>query len=99
MMDSTTEEKKHGEENHDHGHGGHCRRGRCWRIPFFILGFVLIKSAIVFWLWNALIPDLFHGPTVNFPQAIGLVVLAKVLFGGFRGGHGGRGGPPWRRWH
>lgn len=72
-----------------------CRR---WMIPFFIAAFVLVKSVVVFFLWNALIPDLFQGPILNFPQAIGLVVLAKVLLGfgggprGF-GGHPGFGGP------
>jgi hypothetical protein len=78
--------------------GSRCGKGRhCWRIPFIILGIVLIKSAITLFLWNALVPDLFHGPVINYLQAVGLVVLAKVLFGGHRGHHGHH-GPPWRRW-
>jgi hypothetical protein len=56
-------------------------------------------------LWNALIPTLFHGPLVTFWQAAGLLVLSKILFGGFRGrhGHGWHGrhgrwrGEMWRR--
>jgi hypothetical protein len=71
-----------------------CRR-RCWKIPFFIAAVVLIKSALVMVLWNALIPDLFHGPALDYPQALGLTVLARLLvgFGGPRG-HGG-----WHRRH
>jgi hypothetical protein len=38
-------------------------------------------------LWNWLIPELFHGPILNFWQGIGLLVLFKILFG-----HHGRGG-------
>ncbi len=32
-------------------------------------------------LWNALIPDLFHGPMLSYWQAVGLVVLSRVLVG------------------
>jgi hypothetical protein len=50
---------------------------------------VLLKSAVVMWLWNALIPELFHGPMLTFLQAIGISVLAKLLvgFGHHRGWH------------
>jgi hypothetical protein len=72
-----------------------CRRG-LWKIPFIIAAIVAIKSALVMVLWNALIPDLFHGPTLEYLQAVGLTVLAKLLTG-FGGRFGG--GPPWRRGH
>jgi hypothetical protein len=79
-----------------------CRGRRCWRFfPLIILGIVLVKGALVYLVWNAFIPDLFHAPVLNFGHAIGLVVLAKILFGhgpghGWRHRHG-RFGPPWRR--
>lgn len=78
---------------------GGCPWGRrCWRIPFLILGIVLIKSAVVLGLWNWLVPELFHGPAVNYLQAIGIVVLSKLLFwGGPRHGQGPF-CPPWKRW-
>jgi hypothetical protein len=41
-------------------------------------------------LWNWLIPVLFSGPAITFFQAIGLLILSKILFGGFKGGPGGR---------
>ena len=45
-------------------------------------------------LWNWLIPGIFGLHTITFAQAIGLVALSKILFGGF----GGRGGPGRNRW-
>jgi hypothetical protein len=52
---------------------------------------VMVFSGIVMLLWNALLPDLFHFPVITFWQALGLLILTKLLFGGFRGG-GPRGG-------
>jgi hypothetical protein len=63
-----------------------------------IILFIVAKAAAVMLLWNALVPDLFHGPSLLYPQALGLMVLAKLLvgFGGFgchhRRGHWGHGG-------
>lgn len=47
---------------------------------------------IVMQLWNWLLPALFGWKTIGFWQAAGLLVLARILFGGFggRGGHHGR---------
>lgn len=61
--------------------------------------FVAALSFVVMLLWNALIPSLFAGPLIGFWQAAGLLVLCRLLFGGFRP----RGGPHhgWRQraWH
>ncbi|MDR2868492.1 MAG: hypothetical protein LBV46_03010, partial [Bacteroidales bacterium] len=38
-------------------------------------------------LWNALIPAIFGLVCINFWQALGLLVLGRMLFGGFRGKH------------
>jgi len=54
-------------------------------IVLAILG-VVVFSSIVMLLWNALLPSLFHFPVITFPQALGLLILTKILFGGFRGG-------------
>ena len=62
---------------------------------------IVIKSAIVMLLWNALIPNLFHGPPLTYAQALGLTVLVKLLFGFPRFGpfSGRHLGPPWKaRW-
>jgi hypothetical protein len=41
-------------------------------------------------LWNWLMPALFGWHLISFWQAIGILVLSKILFGGFHGRHGGR---------
>lgn len=34
----------------------------------------------VMWIWNAVIPSIFGLPTIGFGQAMGLVILSKLLF-------------------
>jgi hypothetical protein len=51
---------------------------------------VLVFGNIVMWLWNALMPVIFHLTIITFPQALGLLVLSKILFSSFRGGGPGR---------
>jgi hypothetical protein len=46
---------------------------------------VFIMGDIVLHLWNWLMPMLFHLPTVTFWQALGLMLLSWILFGGARG--------------
>ena len=62
------------------------------------LAFVAVLSVVVMSLWNALVPSLFHGPILQFWQAVGLLILCRILFGGFRGrgGHGWHGRHRWR---
>lgn len=60
--------------------------------PLVLLGvlvFVALGSLIVQALWNWLLPPLFGWPHIAFFQALGLLVLCRILFGGF-GIHGGR---------
>ena len=67
-----------------------------------IVKFVLIAAAIVavlgffvLRLWNWLMPSLFGLHMITYGQAVGLLILSKILLGGFRGGFGGR--MHWRR--
>jgi hypothetical protein len=53
-----------------------------------IAAVVVIAGFVVMQLWNWLIPALFGGPTVRFVQAVGLLVLTRLLFGRIGGGHG-----------
>lgn len=62
--------------------------GKCVAFLVVVLALVALLSYVVMRLWNALIPELFHGPVVGFWQAAGLLVLCKILFGGLRGRHG-----------
>ena len=60
-------------------------------IPLFSVLFivaVIAFSFIVMSLWNWLIPALFNGPMITMWQAIGLLILSKILFGSFSHGHG-----------
>jgi hypothetical protein len=65
-------------------------------IVFAVVMFGLFGYATML-LWNALIPDLFHGPFLTFWQAVGLLVLSHILFHRFGGnGHGGWAHRHWR---
>lgn len=57
---------------------------------FFVVIAVVAMAAVVMWLWNWLIPDLFNGSTITFWQAIGLMLLSRILFRGFIGWKGGQ---------
>jgi hypothetical protein len=64
------------------------------------IGFVLLfitmpaaAAAVVMLLWNALIPAIVGWGSVTYWQALGLIILCRLLFGGMpRGGHRGHGG-------
>ena len=67
---------------------------RRWKMifiaPLAILGmvaFIAIGGEIVLHLWNWLLPPLFGWRLITFWQALGILVLCRVLFGGF-GRHG-----------
>jgi hypothetical protein len=50
-------------------------------------------GAIVMLLWNAVMPSVFIGVSaINFWQALGLLVLGRILVGSFGGFGGGRHG-------
>jgi len=65
------------------------------KIAFFVVLAVLALSFVVMSLWNWLMPSLFGLRLLTFWQALGLLVLSKILLGGFRGRPGG--GMHWRR--
>lgn len=47
-----------------------------------------LVTLIVMWLWNLLLPEILGVKAISFWQAMGILVLSKILFGGFRGGGG-----------
>lgn len=49
---------------------------------------ITIAGFVVMRLWNWLTPPLFGWHAITFWQALGILVLSKILFGGFRGGRG-----------
>jgi hypothetical protein len=65
------------------------------KIALFAALAVFVFGFVVRGLWNVLIPPIFGWHTVTFWQAIGLLVLSKILFGGFHR-HAGGGRNQWR---
>jgi hypothetical protein len=64
---------------------------------------VIVGMAVLGWmvmtLWNWVMPALFVGArAIDFAHALGLLILSRILFGGFRGHGGWRGRQQWRRW-
>jgi len=57
--------------------------------PFAIAFFIWIGGELVMHLWNWLAPALFGWRLVTLWQAVGLLALCRILFGGL-GGHGPR---------
>jgi hypothetical protein len=55
------------------------------KFALFAALFVIVFSFVLMSLWNWLMPALFGWHVINFWQAVGILVLSKILFGGFRG--------------
>lgn len=56
---------------------------------FFLLVIPVILgvlAAVVMVLWNTILPDVFQLKTITYWQALGLLILSRILFGGFRFG-------------
>jgi len=78
---------------------------KCILMGILAIGFFFALGFVVMYLWNWLMPELFGLKVISYCQAFGLLILAKLLFGGFKGrwhgrcggGCGGRGN--WKsRW-
>lgn len=54
--------------------------------PLAILGmilFIAVGGAVVLLLWNWLLPPIFGWPVISYWQALGMLALCRILFGGF----------------
>jgi hypothetical protein len=65
------------------------------KMVLMVTGLALVLGGLTMLMWNALIPSLFHGPEITYLQALGVLILTRLLFGGW-GRH--RGGWRDRRW-
>lgn len=57
-------------------------------IKFFLL-FLIFFSLATFatmWLWNGVLAVIFHWPAITYWQALGIMVLGRLIFGFGRGG-------------
>ena len=59
-------------------------------IILVVIAAIAAFTFVVMGLWNAILVPVLHVGTISFWQAAGILVLSKILFGGFRGGG------PWR---
>ncbi len=62
------------------------RASRILKMVLFGVLAVGVFGLLIMLLWNWLTPALFGLPRIGFVQALGLFLLCRVLFGGFRGG-------------
>jgi hypothetical protein len=60
---------------------------------------VPVLAGAVMLLWNAVVPNAFTGAhPLDYLHALGLLVLSRILFGGFRGRPGWHRRQQWERW-
>jgi hypothetical protein len=67
----------------------------------FLIGMVALAALgeVVMLLWNLILPDLFAGiRPIDYWHGLGLLVLSRILFGGFHGHHGRLGRQHWEKW-
>lgn len=60
-----------------------CYGKKCFFLPLLVAGLFGI-SAIVMWLWNFVIPPVTGFSVISYWQAMGLFLLSRILFGGFK---------------
>src|SRR5256885_12482351 len=63
-----------------------------FKFLLFAAAIVAALGFVVMTLWNWVVPAAFGWHAIGYWEAVGLLVLSKILFGGFRGG-------PWRYGH
>jgi hypothetical protein len=73
----------------------HNRLLKAIKIGLFVVLASIAFGFIVKGLWNALMPPIFGWHSITFWQGLGLLLLSKILFGGFHRHGGGRN--QWRR--
>jgi Ca2+/H+ antiporter, TMEM165/GDT1 family len=57
-------------------------------IPIAFIAGIFIFGSIVMLLWNAILPTVLGIHLITFWQAVGILVLSKILFSGFHRGFG-----------
>jgi len=66
-------------------------RMRFLKFAVFAIIAVAVFGFVVMSLWNWLIPSIIGWHAITYWQALGLLILSKILFSGFRGGPGRHG--------
>lgn len=79
---------------------GHSKcKSRCFVMALLAIAAIALLGWVVMLLWNWLLPALFAGvQPVGYWQALGLLLLSKILFGFRCGGHHSRWRERRQRW-
>ena len=58
---------------------------RRWFLKGFLFAIVFlgVLSLVLMLLWNSLMPAIFGLTTITYLQALGLLILSKIIFSGF----------------
>jgi hypothetical protein len=86
-MNENPNEQSRGEEMVSQLRSRHFRGKRHMRLRFVaiaVLGIPVFGLAVMF-LWNWLGPAVFGLHSIGFLQALGILALSRILFGGFHG--------------
>ena len=57
---------------------------KLWLIPIFMISGAVVMGFVIMGLWNWLMPTIFGLGMITFWQALGLLILGRLLLGGFR---------------
>jgi hypothetical protein len=70
-----------------------------YTLLFLVIGplAILVFGGVVMLLWNNVLAEVLKISTITFWQALGLLVLSKILFGSFGGGRSSHGESSWKR--
>ncbi|MFT3870138.1 MAG: hypothetical protein QM715_16950 [Nibricoccus sp.] len=61
----------------------------CFLIPVAVIAFLALFTYVVYALWNGVLTEVLAVKAISYWQALGILVLAKILFGGFPHRRGG----------
>ena len=69
-----------------------------WILKCVVAGifFLLLAGLVTMLLWNWLVPVIFNGPEIRFWEALGLLLLTRILFGTWGRGGCRSGGHSWK---
>ena len=77
----------------------HVIRRKPWLVPLFLIigvGAIALFGWMVMALWNGALVPAVGANIITFWQALGLLVLSRILVGGFGGKRGGYRGRHWK---
>ena len=63
-------------------------RPRFFKLAAIAIVAIPVVGFVVMFLWNSIVPSATGWHPINFWQALGLLILSKILFGGFHSGPG-----------